>query len=163
MAKKSGSFVSVGCRVPMGLELRLFKGFDTQEPVMGGGTRAVTVYREVPGKSVMLKGFATAQGVSPGHQIIGGYGLTHNVDKEFMEEWLKQNAESDLVKNQLVFIRETPSEARKEANNLRDNKSNMERLDPNNLPKGVKTAEEGAAQIGNTDSDSDGEDAGGEE
>jgi hypothetical protein len=127
----------------MGLDLRLFEMVPTNEPVMGGGYREVKVARELPDQRILLNGFATAQGVAPEHQIIGGYGLTHNVDKDFMDEWLKQNASSDLVKNKLVFIREKAEDAVAQAKDLRNNKSGMERLDPAKLPvSGLKTADE---------------------
>ncbi|TXH35298.1 MAG: hypothetical protein E6Q98_16025 [Rhodospirillaceae bacterium] len=94
--------VTVACKIPNGLILRVFDMVDHDVPVMGGGTK--TTKKAVQrGGMVKVNGPATPFGQAPRSQIVGGYALTHNVPAEFFKDWLKQNAEHDAVKNGLIF------------------------------------------------------------
>jgi hypothetical protein len=128
--------VTVACKLPHGLKLRLFNMVDSQEPILGGGYRTVKVAREMP-KSVTLKGWSHAQNMAPDAQIIGGYALTPNVDKDFWDAWLAQNQELDAVRNNLIFAHDKSVNAEAESKEKRDVRSGLERLDPKKLPKGV--------------------------
>jgi len=127
---KSANTVTVGCKMPGGLLLQLTKGYEENEPVMGGGSRKVTVYRR-DGEKVKLNGCAVPVGApQPRHMIIGGYGLTPNVKADFINEWMRQNADSKLVKNNLVFIAASRDAAESKAEEQAAVKSGMEPLDP---------------------------------
>lgn len=132
---QSGDKVTVGCKLPDGLRLRLFKMEETQEPVMGGGWR--TVQRAVPfGPQVVLKGNAQPLGIILRHMIIGGYGITENVDKDFIDEWFKQNADSDIVKNHLIVVQPRLDLARDQAKEQSKLESGFEPINPGIDPKG---------------------------
>jgi hypothetical protein len=142
--RKAGAKVTVACKLPHGLILRVF-GFDTRsEPVMGGGSKEVKVARQI-GESVTLNGNAVPFGKAPEHPIIGGYALTHGVDKELFDKWLEQNRDSDLVRNRLIFAYESQDKAVDRAKEHAKARSGLEPIDPDNLPKGIQAADRKAA------------------
>lgn len=138
----AGSVVTVACKLPHGFDLRVFAMEDYQEPVMGGGWK--TVKRAVEfGQRYLLAGVAAPHGMSPVAQMATGYALTHNVDAEFFAEWLKQNADSDVVKNRLIFAAPKPADVADRAKENEKTRSGLEPLVPDSdprIPRQVKTA-----------------------
>lgn len=129
--------VTVGCKLPHGLQLRLFKMVEFVEPVLGGGTRTGK-RAEMVGSVVKINGYAAPFGERPQNQVVGGltgYALTFGVDREFFEEYLRQNRDSDVVKNGLLFAADGEQRARDIAKERRGVKNGLEPLDPNNLPR----------------------------
>lgn len=139
VSNKAGSTVTVACKIPMGLVLRVFDMVPEREPVMGGGFREVTRAREFP-KRAVINGFSYPQNAAPACAIVGGYALTPDVDRELWEKWLEQNKESDMVVNGLIFAHTTTSDATDQSKELEKTRSGLERLDPAALPRiGVET------------------------
>jgi hypothetical protein len=135
--------VQVACKMPNGIKLRLFAMEDTLEPIAGGATRTVKRARAV-GEPVTLNGNALAFGQIPEYKIIGGYAITEDVDAQFFAEWLRQNADSDIVKNRLVFAYEKASDLSAAARELRGQKSGLEPISQGGdarLPKDVRKVE----------------------
>jgi hypothetical protein len=124
--------VTVACRMPNGLRLRIWDFHEVEDQVIGGGVRTrKQAHRSIkPGRpeEVVLKGFAVPLGYSD-TRIVGGYALTYNVDAEFMSEWFRQNSESDLVKNNIVFFNDKAEAVEKRA---RDHKNTLSGLEPLN-------------------------------
>lgn len=83
------------------------------------------------GKSAVLAGAKSSR-------IIGGYGLSE-VDKDFFEAWCAANADSDLLKKDLIFAQEKPQAAAAQAKEQEEVKSGFERLDPEKVIQGVKS------------------------
>jgi hypothetical protein len=146
-ATNSTETVTVACKLPHGLALRVFDTVDVDEPILGGGVRRSKIAQERPERFV-VNGFAHPQNRNPRCEIFGamqmpngslngGYALTPGVPKDLWEMWLAQNAKSLLVKNGLIFAVPKVEDARVEADKRKTIKSNLERLDPDNLPKGV--------------------------
>lgn len=139
--KATTGTVSVACKLPSGLILRLFKMVDGQETAPGG-YRAVKKAEQLPGE-VQINGNSVAWGVVPAHRIIGGYGITEHVPAEFFEKWLEQNADHPAVVNNLVFAvnkgdEYAPTEERKKV------LSGLEPLSPEKDPRApakIKTAD----------------------
>ncbi len=135
---KSAKTVTVACKIPGGLILRLFEPH--KEKVAGlSGYSDVMVSREVPGSRVVLNGPARSwamTGKMPDYQIIGGYALTPGVDAEFWEKWLDQNKEADYVRNRLVFAQAQQESAASQAKELKDVRSNLEPLDVSMVERG---------------------------
>ena len=134
----AGAKVTVACKLPHGLILRLFEMESANEPVMGGGYREVKRARQT-GSTVRVNGNAVPFGVRPDHPIVAGYALTHGVDKDFFDEWMKQNRDSDIVKNHLVFAYERAESARDAAKDHAKQRSGLEPIEPDTdprLPKG---------------------------
>lgn len=124
--------VCVACRMPNGLRLKIWDFHEVEDQVIGGGVRMrkkahVSVKPGRP-QEVVLKGFSRPIGAMD-TPIVAGYALTHNVDAEFWNEWLKQNAESDLVKNSIVFASEKPEIVERKA---KEHKSTLSGLEPLN-------------------------------
>lgn len=145
MASQSKDTVSVACKLPHGLLMRIYTPVDVQVPVLGGGTRTETQYKYLPGKfpEFRLKGFSHHQNQAPSGEIVNGYAVTHGIPKDFWDEWMKQNHEADFVKNNLVFAQPT---AEALGSQMRDKdhaklKSGLERIDPANLKGKIQTSD----------------------
>jgi len=125
------SVVTVACKLPLGIVLRVFEKTEVSEP-MPGGIRTVEQHMEVGGGSTRVKinGNAAPHGRSPSCMVIGGFALTPNVPAEIWEVWLEQNQDSDIVKHGLIFAYEKPSMAQGEAKEKKELKSGMERIKP---------------------------------
>ncbi len=137
-----GETVTVCSKLPMDFMLRLHRKVTKHEPVMGGGMRAYDVFEprfDVP--VVVVRGCSYPQNKGPAGQIEGGYALTPEVPKAFWEEWLSQNEQADIIKNGMLFAQNDLRSAVAQAREQGELKSNLERLDPNNLPKGLETAD----------------------
>jgi hypothetical protein len=135
--------VTVCCKLPHGLTMRLFDMVEIYEQVLGGGSRAVKVAQERK-ERVTVNGFSYAQNVAPHCKMTGGYAITTGVDKEFWDAWLAQNKDSDVVKNFMIFAHENGNSAQAQANEHAKEYTGvnaMERLDPENLKGSVKQSD----------------------
>lgn len=130
--------VTVGCKLPCGYVIEVFKFEAFQEPVMGGGTRTVQRAIKIPGRSVTLNGFARQLNKPVTHDIRFGVGLTHGVDADLFAQWLEQHKDDDLVKGGFIFANLKSSEVDAQAKDRLSLLSGLEAADPNNLPKEFK-------------------------
>lgn len=73
----SGPRITVGCKLPNGIHLDLGK----------------------PGEVIRR---VTLTGMN-GARVIGGYGITSDVPKDFFEKWMAEHKEHPAVKGQLIF------------------------------------------------------------
>jgi hypothetical protein len=137
---QSNETVTVACKIPNGLVMRLFEMVPGTEPVMGGGSREVKVSRQ-KGPTITLNGPSVRFGDIPPFSIVGGYALTPNVPADFFEEWKKQNSEQMFIKNNLIFAHGKTETASDRAREQNDVKSGLERIDPEKLPKGIQKAD----------------------
>ena len=134
---KAGDTVTVACKMPHGLVLRVFDMRD-KDVVAAGGTGRFSVKEAVERKQrVTLNGFAHPQDKAPLAPQVGGFGLTFGVPLEFFELWLTQNKDSDVVQNGLVFAHTKRDGAEGEAREKTDLQSGLERLDPTKPPPGI--------------------------
>lgn len=132
-AKKSGEKVTVACKLPHGMRLRLFKMVDGHENVAGNTVRSIKRAEQV-GPDVVLKGTAVEFGKEK--PLTAGFALTSGVDKEFFDEWMRQNSEHDAVKNHLIFAASTRDAVEGEATEHKKQKSGLEPLDMSFAQKG---------------------------
>jgi hypothetical protein len=121
--------VTIACKIASGVQLRLFEWVEAAEPLPGGGTRTIKLAMER--ETFTLKGCALLHPALP--QGPGGYALTHGVPRAFWEEWLKNNHDSMLVKNGLVFAANSEARATDQAKEQSELKSGLEPIDPNNI------------------------------
>jgi hypothetical protein len=126
--------VTVACKIPNGLILQIYKMEDHNEAVMGGGWRKVSQAVKV-GDPVKVNGPAKYVGKDALHEIRYGVGLTHGIDADFFEKWIKDNADSEVVKLKLIFASPKAGEVIAQAKDQISLKSGMEGLDRNNLPE----------------------------
>lgn len=131
-----GETVTVACKLPHGLRLRLFDMVDASEPVMGGGTRTFKRAQEI-GEPVVIRGYRAMPFLEreEGAKFPnGGYALTPGVDKEFWEKWLEQNQDLEAVKNNLVFAAGKTENARAEAVGFVDQLCGLEPMNMTLVP-----------------------------
>jgi hypothetical protein len=122
--------VSVACKLPSGIILRGFNKVSQQVPVLGMPDKMESRDHFVPnGKQAVIKGNAFSPMTGPRGHMSGGYALTHGVDADLWASWLQANADSDYVKNNLVFAHAKRDDAVAEAKKMRTVKSGMEPLD----------------------------------
>lgn len=108
---KAAKTVTVCCKYPSGILLRVFQNIDVPVPVPGGGIRSEKQAQQV-GPAVKINGPGAPVNRSSPHEIAGGYAMTFGVDADFFERWLDQNRDSDLVKNRLIFVAPSREDAR---------------------------------------------------
>lgn len=100
--------VTVGCKLPSGLHL------------------------DLPGKTrVTLNG-------SNASNVIGGHGITENVDADFFAAWLKAYADHPAVKSGLIFAHEKAASTAAEARDKTKNTSGFEGIDPAKPGPGIE-------------------------
>lgn len=133
--------VTVACKLPNGLLLRLFDMKDQYEPAPGGSRLIKLAVERVDAGRVRINGFAVPYGQTPQYEIPGGFALTHNVPKDFFEEWLSQNQQLPAVSKGLIFAAEKRDDAIAEANEKAELKSGLEPVDPVAPPRGFKNVE----------------------
>lgn len=136
--------VTVGCKLPNGLYLRAFRMVTRTEAVLGGGVREYQIAEPI-GEPVKINGYAAPFGMAPDAPISGGYALTSGIDEDLWNSWLEANKDSDLVRNNLIFASGRADHAQGRGREQAALRSGLEPLDPNNLPKGIETANKKAA------------------
>jgi hypothetical protein len=67
-------------------------------------------------------------------KILGGYGLTHNVDASFFAEWMRLNESSVLVKKGIIFAQEKEVNAKAQASDTRDVNTGLEPMSKTDKP-----------------------------
>lgn len=133
----SGDLVTICCKWPNGIVMRLYEIIEDTIEVQG---RKVTEFQSVLNPEwpeYVLNGFSIdlgkmAGGIPPEHEIRGGFGLTHGIPKDFAKAWFEQNKLNPLVKNGLVFMANTENEGRAKAKEFAGLKSGLEPIDPAN-------------------------------
>jgi len=139
--ENSTGFVTVACKMPNGMILRIFEAVNDTELVMGGGSRKVV--RHVPvGKPVLVHGSAHKKGDTPDYRIVAGYALTEGVPADFWETWLAQNVQAEYVTSHVIFAYEKADDVVAASKDHESVVSGLHPLVPNNdarIPKGIAT------------------------
>lgn len=144
----TGGTVTVACKVPGGLRLRLFEMVDALETIPGVGQRTAKMAQPV-GEQVVINGPAHPVNRAPLHEINGGYAMTFGVPKDFFNEWMRQNKDSAMVKNRLIFAHENTDHARGQAREQAEIRTGIEGINPDGDPRlgaDLKMAEEQKAK-----------------
>lgn len=124
---KSAKTVTVACKYPPGLLLRIFKYVEQPVPVPGG-VRQEKVAMQI-GDTIKINGPGAPVRQQSPHETAGGFALTHNVDADVMAAWMEQNADSALVKNGLIFVAASRDAARHRAEDHAAVRTGIEPLD----------------------------------
>lgn len=117
----SSNTVVVGCKLPNGLIV------DLCDPGVNEHGQKIMIPRRQP---VTFKGANSSN-------IVGGFGLT-DVDADFWEAWVKQNAKFPALVNGLIFAQERRDRAADNAMDHADAKSGFEGINPDRPGKGVE-------------------------
>ncbi len=91
------------------------------------------LHLDINGKRVTVNGVNSTE-------IIGGYGMTKDVDKEFFDAWMALNREHPAVKNELIFSDVQTSSAHAKAVERKDEKTGFEAIDPKKPGPGIEAA-----------------------
>jgi hypothetical protein len=105
-----------------------------RELVMGGGSRDIEQAQHIGGMDILIKGPATELGKRSGARLVAGYAVTDGVSKDAWDAWFKDNKDSDMVRNELIFMR-PGDDSRADDGQAKENRkrlSGMEPLDPDN-------------------------------
>lgn len=119
--------ISVACKMPNGLKLRVFKPIQEFDDVVGGGKRPATIWKPY-GDAVEIKGNAVPREQEKYFPTEYGFAITSNIDKDFWDVWLEQNKESDIVKNKIIFAFEKKADIQVESKKLESVRSGFEPL-----------------------------------
>jgi hypothetical protein len=140
--RKTGTAtVTVACKLPHGLLMKVYDWVQVDQLVFGGGIKQVREARPRD-QTYRLNGNSVAQNRAPGCEIVGGFALTHGIPKDFWDRWIDQHKDWDAVKNHLIFAHEPADSARAESREKKGLKSGLERLNPKKLPRGIAIADE---------------------
>ena len=136
--------VTVACKFPNGVVLRVFRKEEFDAPTHGG-VRTETRHVEIG--SFAVAGPAVPVGQIPRGDIAGGYALTTGVPADLWAAWLEANKESDLVKNGIIFAHERKDFARGKATEMVGVRSGMEPITPDTDPRIPRPIMAGAGKI----------------
>ena len=128
--------MSVACKIPNGLMLRVFAPDKVMVPVMAGGVKETTRWRPTAW-SQKLNGPAQKTGRSRAI-VMHGFGLTHGVDADQFALWLEQNKDTEMVRRGLVFGQAKSNDVIQQAAEHRTELTGLEPIDPKNLPAEFK-------------------------
>lgn len=62
--------------------------------------------------------------------VIGGYGLTENVDKDLFDRWMDQHKDSAVVLEGFIFAQNKTNDAKAQAADNADNTNGFEGINP---------------------------------
>lgn len=74
--------------------------------------------------------------------VIGGYGLTEGVDKDYFEKWLKEHSDQPYVKEEMIFAQAKTNSAQSKASENASVKTGLEGLPQDRPVEGVVKDEE---------------------
>jgi hypothetical protein len=136
---KSGATVTVGCKlgVPY-FDIQLCQIVDKREEGLQGARTVKEAIRV--GKVVRLRGTAYPRGTIPDGfperpLIVAGAAMNFGIDKEWFDEWLKQNERNPLVMNRMIFSHESQDWVSGFAKDHAAEKSGLDPIDPKSLSK----------------------------
>lgn len=130
---KSARTVTVASKIPMTIELQLCRQ-ETKSVTGRYGTEKETVNVK-HGKTYFIRGTARPNGTIPkgypkAPDMADGAALTPGVPAEFFEEWLAQNAETDMVLNHMVFAHSSRDHVEGIAADHREELSGLDPINP---------------------------------
>lgn len=125
--------VTVACKYPPGLILRIHEETKKRERVLGVMVEeTVFVPRSqqyvVRGPVVNVGAYRNAGQLPEGN--IGGYALTHGIPRDFWEQWLRENEHSAMVVNRLIFASTDMDRAASQAREQASIRSGLEPIPP---------------------------------
>lgn len=142
--RDSTGLVTVACKMPRGIVLHIDEMIDGTEPVLGGGTRKIKQARQ-KGPTYTLNGPAHAIDKAPTCLIVGGYALTPGIPREFWEEWMRQNKDSPMVQNRVIFAYESRDHVEGQAREQAEVRSGLEPIVPDSDPRLPKRRRQGGS------------------
>jgi|SRR5579859_1254765 len=136
---KSARTVTVASKLPMTIELQLCRP-ETKAVSGRYGTEKETVNVK-HGKVYFVRGTARPSGTIPkgypkAPEMVEGAALTPNVPADFFEEWLAQNADTEMVRNNMIFAHSSLDHVEGVAAEHRSEVSGLDPINPEQDAKG---------------------------
>ncbi len=153
---RAGATVTVACKIGVAyIDLQLCKIEEKFEQNMQGG-RTVKEATRI-GKIVRIRGTAYPRGVVPEGfperpEIVAGAALNRNIDKDWWDEWEKQNKLNPIVMNKMIFAYESDDTVRGVAKELGEIKSGLDPIDPRNT-KDPRTPKSTRGEVSNIETE----------
>lgn len=126
--------VTVGCKLPSGIVLHLDDMIDYRIPMPGGGSITEKRSRRRPdtftlnGSAIDLAKIASTGSVP--HLVIGGYGITSGIPRDFWERWFAANEQTEIVLKKIVYAESNEMRARSFAAEHVEIRTGMEPINP---------------------------------
>lgn len=130
----AGAKVIVACKLGVAYyDIQLSRIVDKFEQNMQGGRMVKEAIRI--GDVVRLRGTAYPRGTPPEGfpdrpEMVNGASLTRGVDKDWMEEWMRQHERDPIVINKMIFVAETMDAITGESAELSKFLSGLEPVNP---------------------------------
>lgn len=143
---KSRNTVFVACKMPHGLTLRGFRNVEV--PRAEQGRIVMEKVAQQIGDAFTVKGNAVPFGAPARAPIVGGFAITAGCPEDLWKSWFKDNENSDMVKNGLIFADEKRERVEARAKEHKKQRSGLERIDVKpgskdpRLLKGIKELDE---------------------
>jgi hypothetical protein len=142
--QKSRNVVFVACKMPHGITLRQFRSIEVPRSDRGGVVME-KISQQV-GDAFTVKGNAAPFGMDARAPIVAGTGfaITTGCPEELWKSWFRDNENSDMVKNRLVFAHEKRDSLEAMCREHKKVRSGLERIDVSKnstdprLLKGIK-------------------------
>jgi hypothetical protein len=136
----TGDTVTIACKLPAGVILRVFEWHDYMEPLRDGTLKESRRAIPVPDAQFVVRGtwISTAgQAYNRNNGAVadllpGGYAITEGCPKAIWDTWLEQNKQSDLVKNGIIFAFPDRNSVVEEVKKRPDVVSGLEPIDRSN-------------------------------
>lgn len=106
-------------------------------------SKTVTVGCKLPNGLILeLNGQTVEINGSTSSRVIGGHGITYDVDAEFFDAWMEAHADHAMVRNGFIFAHDKAADTKAEAAEKEDNATGLEAVDPDAPNGGVTKADE---------------------
>lgn len=133
-AARATTTVTVACKLPHGVVIRDHTKTTIFENVLGGGTRAVDLFRPI-GPRIRIKGPTVPTLFIRHVEVVGGYAITEGVPADVFARWIDWNADSAAVRNNLIYGHEKGDRVRAWAREHAGVKSGLEPLNVDTVIK----------------------------
>lgn len=135
--------VTVACKMPNGLKLRVHNMVDIDVQVMGGGVK-IGKQAQWTGEEYVVRGPAIEFGMQHPFPVHGGYALTPGIPAEFWARWLEENKNAPYVKNQMIMAADRSDDIVAKALENHSRRSGLEPLRTDGdlrMPRNVKQSD----------------------
>lgn len=94
------------------------------------------------GLILTVNGVSVALNGTNSTDIVGGYGITPDVDSAFFDAWCRANSQHPALGGGFIFAHGTTAEAKAQAKDNAENRNGFEGIDPAKPGNGVEPATE---------------------
>lgn len=106
-------------------------------------SKTVTVGCKLPNGLILeLNGQTVEINGANSSRLVGGHGITYDVDAEFFDAWLEAYADRAMVRNGFIFAHDKAADTKAEAAEKENNATGLEAVDPDAPNAGVTKADE---------------------